>query len=56
MKDAYATIEHLPPHVTFGGLNNQRLREKGKITRMKNIRSEGTQSYMREEIKRKEET
>ena len=31
-KDAYATIEHLPPHVTFGGLNNQRLREKGKIT------------------------
>ena len=33
MKDAYATIEHLPPHATFGGLNNQRLREKGKITR-----------------------
>jgi len=33
VKDAYATIEHLPPHVTFGGLNNQRLREKGKITR-----------------------
>ena len=32
MKDAYATIEHLPPHVTFGGLKNQRLREKGKIT------------------------
>jgi len=33
VKDAYATIEHLPPHVTFGGLNNQRLREKGKITK-----------------------
>jgi len=33
VKDAYATIENLPPHVTFGGLNNQRLREKGKITR-----------------------
>ncbi len=33
VKDAYATIEHLPAHATFGGLNNQRLREKGKITR-----------------------
>jgi len=33
VKDAYATIEHLPPHATFGGLNNQRMREKGKITR-----------------------
>ena len=33
VKDAYATIENLPPHTTFGGLNNQRLREKGKITR-----------------------
>jgi len=33
VKDAYATIENLPPHVTFGGLKNQRLREKGKITR-----------------------
>jgi len=32
VKDAYATIENLPPHVTFGGLRNQRLREKGKIT------------------------
>jgi len=32
VKDAYATIEHLPPHATFGGLKNQRLREKGKIT------------------------
>jgi len=33
VKDAYATIEHLPAHVTFGGLRNQRMREKGKITR-----------------------
>jgi len=33
VKDAYATIEHLPPHATFGGLKNQRMREKGKITR-----------------------
>jgi len=33
VKDAYATIENLPPHATFGGLKNQRLREKGKITR-----------------------
>jgi len=32
VKDAYATIENLPAHVTFGGLRNQRLREKGKIT------------------------
>ena len=32
VKDAYATIENLPPHATFGGLRNQRLREKGKIT------------------------
>jgi len=33
VNDAYATIENLPPHATFGGLKNQRLREKGKITR-----------------------
>jgi len=33
VKDAYATIENLPPHATFGGLNNQRMREKGKITK-----------------------
>ena len=33
VKDAYATIEHLPPHATFGGLRNQRMREKGKITK-----------------------
>jgi IS605 OrfB family transposase len=28
---AYDTIKGLPPHVTFGGLELQRLREKGKI-------------------------
>jgi len=33
VKDAYATIENLPPHATFGGLKNQRMREKGKITK-----------------------
>lgn len=33
LKDAWFTIEHLPPHVTFGGIKNQKLREKGKITR-----------------------
>ena len=33
VKDAYWSIKDLPPHVTFGGLRNQRLREKGKITR-----------------------
>jgi len=33
VKDAYATIEHLPAHATFGGLRNQRMREKGKITK-----------------------
>ncbi|MFX1536694.1 MAG: IS200/IS605 family accessory protein TnpB-related protein [Promethearchaeota archaeon] len=31
-KDAYYSIKDLPSHVTFGGLKNQRLREKGKIT------------------------
>jgi IS605 OrfB family transposase len=30
---AYDTIKGLPPHVTFGGLELQRLREKGKISR-----------------------
>jgi len=33
VKDAYATIENLPAHATFGGLKNQRMREKGKITK-----------------------
>lgn len=32
-KDAYHSIESLPPHVTFGGLKLQRLRESGKISR-----------------------
>jgi len=32
IKDAYHSIKDLPPHVTFGGLKNQRLREEGKIT------------------------
>ena len=33
-KDAYYSIQALPrSHVTFGGLHNQRLREKGKITK-----------------------
>jgi len=31
-KDAHHSIESLPPHVTFGGLKLQRLREQGKIT------------------------
>jgi len=33
VKDAYATIEHLPTHVTFGGLKNQKMRMKHKITK-----------------------
>ena len=33
IKDAYHSVKDLPPHVTFGGLNNQRLREKGKISK-----------------------
>ncbi len=33
VKDAYSTIENLPPHATFRGLKNRRLREKGKITK-----------------------
>ena len=32
-KDAYHSIKDLPPHVTFGGLKLQRLREQGKISR-----------------------
>jgi IS605 OrfB family transposase len=31
-KDAYYSIKDLPSHVTFGGIHNQRLREKKKIT------------------------
>jgi len=33
IKDAYHSVKDLPPHVTFGGLKNQRLREKGKISK-----------------------
>jgi len=33
IKDAYHSVNNLPPHVTFGGLKNQRLREKGKISK-----------------------
>jgi IS605 OrfB family transposase len=31
-KDAYNSIEYLPPHVTFGGFKLQKLRETGKIS------------------------
>ena len=33
VKDAYNSIEGLPPHVTFGGKRNQELRMSGKISR-----------------------
>lgn len=33
VKDAYYSIRDLPPYVTFGGLRNQRMRERGKITK-----------------------
>ena len=33
IKDAYYFIKNLPYNTTFGGLKNQRLREKGKITK-----------------------
>jgi IS605 OrfB family transposase len=33
IKDAYRSIENLPPRVTFGGIELQRLRERGKISR-----------------------
>ena len=33
IKDAYHFVKDLPPHVTFGGIENQRLREKGKISK-----------------------
>jgi len=33
IQSAYDSIKSLPPHVTFGGLKNQRLREKGKISK-----------------------
>ncbi|WP_287584311.1 IS200/IS605 family accessory protein TnpB-related protein [Candidatus Borrarchaeum sp.] len=33
IKDAYYSIKNLPYNTTFGGLKNQRLREKGTITK-----------------------
>jgi IS605 OrfB family transposase len=33
IKDAYNSIEDLPPHVTFGGKRNQELRMSGKISK-----------------------
>ena len=53
MKDAYATIENLPPHVTFGGLKNQRLREKGKITREEYKKRRNSIIYARGDKSRK---
>ena len=53
MKDAYATIEHLPPHATFGGLKNQRLREKGKITREEYKKRRNSIIYARGDKSRK---
>jgi IS605 OrfB family transposase len=32
VKDAYRSVEALPPHVTFAGKHNQQLRMKGKIS------------------------
>jgi len=53
VKDAYATIENLPPHATFGGLKNQRLREKGKITREEYKKRRNSIIYARGEKSRK---
>jgi len=53
VKDAYATIENLPPHVTFGGLNNQRLREKGKITKAEYKKRRNSIIYARGDKSRK---
>jgi len=53
VKDAYATIEHLPAHVTFGGLKNQRLRERGKITREEYKKRRNSIIYARGDKSRK---
>ena len=53
VKDAYATIENLPSHVTFGGLNNQRMREKGKITREEYKKRRNSIIYARGDKSRK---
>jgi len=53
VKNAYATIENLPPHVTFGGLKNQRLREKGKITKAEYKKRRNSIIYARGDKSRK---
>jgi len=53
VKDAYATIENLPAHATFGGLKNQRLREKGKITKEEYKKRRNSIIYARGEKSRK---
>ena len=53
VKDAYATIEHLPSHATFGGLKNQRLREKGKITKEEYKKRRNSIIYARGDKSRK---
>ena len=53
VKDAYATIENLPAHATFGGLKNQRMREKGKITREEYKKRRNSIIYARGEKSRK---
>jgi len=53
VNDAYATIEHLPAHATFGGLKNQRLREKGKITKEEYKKRRNSIIYARGEKSRK---
>ena len=53
VKDAYATIEHLPAHATFGGLKNQRLREKGKITKAEYKKRRNSIIYARGDKSRK---
>jgi len=53
VKDAYATIEHLPAHATFGGLKNQRMREKGKITREEYKKRRNSIIYARGDKSRK---
>ena len=53
VKDAYATIENLPAHATFGGLKNQRKREKGKITKEEYKKRRNSIIYARGEKSRK---
>jgi len=53
VNDAYVTIENLPPHATFGGLKNQRLREKGKITKAEYKKRRNSIIYARGDKSRK---